>query len=161
MRLLNVKYDHLRQAARVLVACAISYGGSKLIGLQEGYWALITAVVVTQPAFGSTLSAGGDRVLATLIGALTGLGVIEGSELGLSLFVLFWTALIPLSILIAYKPNLRMCCITLVIVVLVPSVGTPFVRPLERVVEILIGTLASIVVSALVLLPDQSPVSDD
>ena len=53
-----LKTEHLWQAARILVACGISYGGSKLMGLQEGYWALITAVVVTQPALGSTLSAG-------------------------------------------------------------------------------------------------------
>lgn len=143
-----LKSKYLWQTVRILVACAISYGGSKLIGLQEGYWALVTAVVVTQPALGSTLSAGRDRVVGTLIGALVGLGVLASAELGISPFAMFWIALIPLSILTVVKPNLRLCCITLVIVVLVPSTGTPFVRPLERVLEILIGTLASIVVAA-------------
>ena len=142
------KSEYLLQAARILIACAISYGGSRLVGLNEGYWALITAVVVTQPALGSTLSAGRDRVFATVIGALAGLGVLGATELGLSLYVLFWIALIPLSILTAIKPNLRMCCITLAIVVLVPSTGTPFVRAFERILEILIGTLASIIVTA-------------
>jgi hypothetical protein len=28
----------LWQTLRIIVACSISYGGSKLIGLQEGYW---------------------------------------------------------------------------------------------------------------------------
>lgn len=145
------KSEYLWQAVRILVACAMSYGGSRLIGLEEGYWALVTAVVVTQPALGSTLSAGRDRVIGTLIGALAGLGVLASAELGISSFTLFWIALIPLSVLTAVKPNLRLCCITLVIVVLVPSTGTPFVRPLERVLEILIGTLASIIVTAVSL----------
>jgi uncharacterized membrane protein YccC len=143
-----LKTEHLWQAARILVACGISYGGSKLMGLQEGYWALITAVVVTQPALGSTLSAGRDRVIGTVIGALAGLAVLAGGEFGVSTSALFWIALIPLAVLTAIKPNLRLCCITLVIAVLVPSTGSPFVRPLQRVLEILIGTLASIIVTA-------------
>jgi uncharacterized membrane protein YccC len=142
------KRAHFWQAVRILAACAISYAGAKLIGLPEPYWALVTAVVVTQPVFGDTLSAGRDRVIGTLIGALVGLGVIEAATTGFSIFILFWIALVPLAILTAVKPNLRLCCITLIIVVLVPSAGAPFARPLERIVEILLGTLASVAVSA-------------
>jgi hypothetical protein len=63
---------------------------------------------------------------------------------------LFWIAMIPLAALTAVSPNLRLYAASLVIVVLVPSTGTAFVRPLERVVaEILLRPLPSIVVSAL------------
>jgi uncharacterized membrane protein YgaE (UPF0421/DUF939 family) len=68
--------------------------------------------------------------------------------MGTSTFALFWVALVPLAILTAIKPNLRLSCVTLVIVVLVPAPGNPFARPFERVLEILAGVLASIVVSA-------------
>ena len=142
------KSDYPRQAIRIVIACALAYGGSLLIGLQEGYWALISAVVVTQPALGSTLSAGRDRVIGTIIGALAGLAVLWGAQFGIPSFPLFWVALLPLAILTAVKPNLRLCCITLAIVVLVPSTGTPFIRPLQRILEILIGTVASIIVTA-------------
>ena len=143
-----ISVDALWQAARIIVACALCYGASVLIGLQEGYWALVTAVVVTQPALDRTLSAGRDRVVGTLIGALAGLGVILVSRYGFSSVVLFWIAMVPLTILTAIKPNLRLCCITLIIVVLVPSGGDPFLRPLQRVIEILLGTAASIVTTA-------------
>jgi uncharacterized membrane protein YccC len=145
-----IKSDDPRQAVRLVTACAMAYGGSRLIGLEEGYWALISAVVVTQPALGSTLAAGRDRVIGTIIGALAGLAVLWGAQLGISSFLLFWVALLPLAILTAVKPNLRLCCITLAIVVLVPSAGTPFIRPLQRILEILIGTVASIIVTAAV-----------
>ncbi len=135
-------------AARILVSCALAYMASKLVALREEYWAVITAVVVTQPVLGDTLSACRFRVLGTVIGAVAGLAVIATGELGASTFVLFWVALVPLSILTAYRPNLRLCCITLVIVVLVPATGSVFVRPFERVIEILVGCLASIVVTA-------------
>jgi len=57
------------------------------------------------------------------------------------------------GILTAIKPNLRMSCITLVIVVLVPSGADPFLRPLQRVIEIPLGTAASIIVT--VILPNK------
>ena len=83
-----------------------------------------------------------------LIGAVAGLAVIAAGQWGASTFALFWVTLVPLAILTAIKPNLRLSCVTLVIVVLVPAPGNPFARPFERVVEILVGVLASIVVSA-------------
>jgi uncharacterized membrane protein YccC len=142
------KRTYLWHSVRILAACAIAYAGAKLIGLREEYWAVVTAVIVTQPVLSDTLSAGRDRILGTLIGAFAGLAVIAAAELGLPSFPLFWIALVPLSILTAAKPNLRLCCVTLIIVVLVPAFGSPFARPLERIVEIFVGTLASIAVSA-------------
>jgi len=140
--------DYLRQTVRLLAACALASIASKLIGLAEEYWAIVTAVVVTQPGLQETLSASRDRVLGTLIGALAGLAVIAAGQWGASTFALFWAAMIPLSVLTAIKPSLRMCCVTLIIVVLVPAPGSPFARPFERIIEIVVGTLASIVVSA-------------
>ena len=131
---------HLWQTVRILAACALAYVGARLIGLSEDYWALVTAVVVTQPALPETLAAGRDRALGTLIGALVGLVVIAAGQWGASTFALFWVALVPLAILTAIKPNLRLSCVTLVVVVLVPAPGNPFARPLERVLEISRGS---------------------
>jgi uncharacterized membrane protein YgaE (UPF0421/DUF939 family) len=87
-------------------------------------------------------------VLGTLIGAIAGLAAIAAGQWGASTFALFWVALVPLAILTAFKPTLRLCGVTLIIVVLVPATGNPFDRPFERIVEILVGVLASIAVSA-------------
>ncbi len=147
--------DHLWQALRIFLACAIAYGGSVAVGFKEGYWALITAVVVTQPILGDTLSASRDRIVGTLIGAVTGLAVILAVTYGGPEGILFWVALAPLAMLTAIRPNRRLACITLAIVVLVPSSGPPFARPIDRVLEIMLGTAASIAV-ALVIAPRAS-----
>jgi uncharacterized membrane protein YccC len=142
---LSLKPEHLWQALRIIGACALAYGGAKLIGLPEVYWSLITAVVVTQPELSNTLAAGLDRAIATLAGAALGFIVLEAAARGAPSMVLFWIALAPLALLTAIKPNLRLSCATLIIVVLVPSAGDPFSRPFDRVVEILLGALASVV----------------
>jgi len=131
-----------------MAACALSTLLASLCGLREGYWALITAVVVTQPSLDDTLAASRNRVLGTLIGAAVGCLVIEAALHGFSTQLLFWCALAPLALLTAVHHNLRLSCITLIVVVLIPSAGDPFVRPLDRVYGILLGTLASIVATA-------------
>ncbi len=140
----------LWQAVRIVAACGLAYVVTGLLGLPEGYWSVITAVVVTQADLSSTLKAGYDRILGTMIGAAAGAVVIGLDAAGvLSLDQLFWLALAPLALLTAMRPNLRLSCVTLVIVVLVPSAST-WHRPIDRVLEILVGSVASIVVSAVI-----------
>ena len=147
----------LWQTLRILIACLLAYGLAALVGLPDRFWAMVTAIVVMQPALDATLSAGRDRILGTMLGALAGLGVIGAARHGWPLFGMFWVALVPLAILTALWPNLRLGCITLVVVVLVPSTGgLSFARPLDRVLEILLGTLVSIVVSV-VIFPGRVP----
>jgi uncharacterized membrane protein YccC len=149
------KPAYLRLAARMFAACAISYGVSELIGFEEGYWAPMSAAYVAQPALEATFVAARDRVIATLIGAVTGLGVLLAAQSGLNSSLLFWGTMIPLSILTALRPNLRLSVTTLIILVLVPSTGAVLVRPLDRICEILLGTLAASAVTA--ALPIRGP----
>jgi uncharacterized membrane protein YccC len=139
---------YLWQTVRIFCACAISYGIPALIGLEEAYWAPISAIYVAQPDLQATFAAARDRVVATLIGALVGLAVLQAARSGMHSMPLFWAALIPLSILSAVKPNLRLSCTTLVILVLVPSTGPVLARPLERILEILLGALVAVAVTA-------------
>ncbi len=139
------------QTLRIMSACALAYGLAALVGLPDRFWAMVTAIVVTQPALDATLSAGRDRIVGTVLGAVAGLGVIEAGRHDWPLFGMFWVALVPLAILTALWPNLRLGCVTLVVVVLVPSIGgLSFARPLDRVLEILLGTLASIMMSVVI-----------
>jgi uncharacterized membrane protein YccC len=145
-----LKPAHLWQAARMFAACAISYGVSELIGFDEGYWAPMSAAYVAQPVLEATFTAARDRVIATLVGAATGLGVLLATQSGVHSSLLFWGAMIPLSILTALRPNLRLSVTTLIILVLVPSTGPVLSRPLDRICEILLGTLVAIAVTAAV-----------
>ncbi len=139
------------QTACILAACALSYGLALLCGLKEEYWALITAVVVIQPELTGTMVASGNRIVGTLIGAVAGFFVLEGARHGLPLAPLFWGALVPLAVLTSVRQNLRLSCITLIVVGLIPSDGgAPFDRPLDRVYGILLGTLASVIAAAVI-----------
>ncbi|WP_236572383.1 FUSC family protein [Burkholderia sp. 8Y] len=136
---------------RTLIACAISYGGARLAALPEGYWALITTlVVVTQPSLTQALGTARDQVIGACIGGVAGVLGVMAILHGASPLAVFAVALIPLAVLTAKRPALRLACVTLVIVVLIPAGGgSPFQRPLHRVLEILIGAASAFIVAAI------------
>lgn len=140
-----------RRLLRTLMSCAISYGAARLAALPEGYWALITTlVVVTQPSLTQAVNTARDQIIGAFIGAVAGVLGIVAMQRGAPPLAVFSVALLPLAALSAKQPAFRLACVTLVIVVLIPAgPGSPFERPMHRVLEILIGAASSFVVAAL------------
>jgi uncharacterized membrane protein YccC len=142
--------EQLGHAGRIALACVVAYGASWLLGLPERYWSLITVVIVTQPDLPGTVAASRNRIIGTLIGAGVGALAIEGQRHGLAaLLPLYVAGMVPLVLLTAAWQTLRLSCITFTIVVLAPAGGPTFMLPMQRVAEILIGTLAALLVSLL------------
>lgn len=104
-------------------------------------------VVVTQPQFPQTLTAGRDRILGTLIGAAVAAPAIAGRLHGLPTLPLYVAGLVPLAFLTGMWPNLRLSCITLTILLLVPSGASSLLVPVHRVLEIVLGTVSALIVS--------------
>jgi uncharacterized membrane protein YccC len=98
------------------------------------------------------VTASRDRVIGTLIGAAVGALAILGRGHGLSTLPLYVIGLVPLVLLTAAWESLRLSCITFTIVFLAPAGASSFALPMLRVVEIVIGTVAALVLS-LVRLP--------
>lgn len=140
-----------RQAARMLASVFLSYVVSRLADLGEPAWALITAVIVTQSKVGATLEAGRDQIVGTLVGAVFGAAAIALSLAGLPKMPVFACLLVPLAIMAAFRPNLRLAGVTLVVVFLFPASGAdPFARPIDRTLAILVGAAVSLLVSYVV-----------
>ncbi len=158
---MEIRFGKLQmyQAFRLLSACALAGGCATLMRLPEGYWAVITAIVVMQPELSKTLSAGRDRIAATLVGAVFGMALVALREQGLPTLPLFVAGLIPLAMLIAVVPTMRLACTTLVVVFLIPAAGDVYLRPLFRVADILVGALACLIVSVLVFLTENRRIS--
>jgi uncharacterized membrane protein YccC len=139
-----------RRLARTLAGCALSYGAARLAALPEGYWALITTlVVVTQPSLTQALGTARDQIIGAFIGGVVGMLGVIAIDHGAAPLAVFSVSLVPLAALAAERPALRLACVTLVIVVLIPAGGGPFFqRPLHRIFEILIGAASAFVVVA-------------
>ncbi|MBN8746289.1 Fusaric acid resistance protein family protein [Xylophilus ampelinus] len=60
-------------AAQLGAAVGLAWGASALLHLPEGFWAVMSALIVLRPTAGATLGAGWDRIRGTLAGTLLGL----------------------------------------------------------------------------------------
>jgi uncharacterized membrane protein YccC len=150
-------YAILRRLARTLLGATIAYSAGKLATLPELYWAVITSlVVVTQPSLNAALTTGRDQIIGAAIGGIAGGAGIVALLHGAAPLLVFAIELVPLAALAAWRPTLRLACVTLVVVVLIPGTGggSPFERPVDRVFEIMIGAAAALIASF--LLPNRA-----
>ncbi|HUN48066.1 MAG TPA: FUSC family protein [Stellaceae bacterium] len=145
----------LRLSLRMTAAALAAFALAQLFHLAQGYWAVLTAVIVIQSSIGGSLKASVDRFIATLGGAVFGAVVAlllpphNPVILGLALLV----GMAPLALLSALNASFRMAPITAIIVLLGGSTQTagPVAAALARVTEIGIGCAVGFAVAMLVL----------
>lgn len=145
----------MKLALRVTIAGTLAFAITKAFNLPQGYWAAITAVVITQASVGGSLKAAIERFLGTLAGAVYG-GLIAAivphhSSLGVGFAMV--AGLFPLALLAAVKPSFRVAPVTGLIMLLPPAgqaIG-PLAAAVDRVAEITLGNIVGVVVSLFVL----------
>ena len=146
----------LRHAARMTIAALLAFVAAWVFALPEGYWAVISAVVVMQSNIGGTMGAILDRVMATLVGALTGAACASLRENAFVQEVLVLTLAVgPMALLAALRPSFRLAVMTAVIVLVGASPGGGLTTAFHRVAEIVLGCVIGALTAHLVL-PDRA-----
>ncbi|MBS0965079.1 FUSC family protein [Acetobacter okinawensis] len=140
------------QTVRLLSAVGVAGFVAWLTNLQEPGWALITSVIVTQNSITDTISKGRDQLVGTLIGATVSIVPITLLMFAhWPVWMAFTIAFVPLAILVSWKPEARMGVVTLMVAILFPTDNDPYLRPIERVLAILIGVGSGTLVTYAVL----------
>jgi len=145
----------LRFAVRVVVAGVAAFAIASLLALPQGFWAVVTAVIVVQASLGASLKASLDRLIGTIGGAVFGglcaYFIPHADPIGMA--VALAVALAPLGVIAAIDGRFRIAPVTAAILILVPSAtgAGPLVVTGQRILEIAIGGAVAVVVSLLVL----------
>jgi uncharacterized membrane protein YccC len=151
---LGSRAPQLRLALRLVVAGAVALAVAEALALPQGYWSVITAIIVIQSNVGGSLKAAGDRLLATCLGAMVGLfavSVIRRDSLWGEAGA-FLLAVVPTAMASALNPAFRIAPVTAVILILsVRTTLSPIEFGVERIVEIALGGIIGLGVSLLVL----------
>lgn len=157
----NRLLDHwprIRQAIQTTVAAVAAYGLATSLSLPQGYWAVVTAMLVVQTSVGASLGLAIDRLLATLLGAAVGGALLAGfGDSARLIMPLLAVSVGGLTYLAAQRPSLRLAPVTAVIVILadLQSGGSPLASAATRVLEIGIGAVIALIV-ALFLFPSRA-----
>jgi uncharacterized membrane protein YccC len=136
------------------VAAILAFAAARAFTLPEGYWAVISAVVVMQASLGGTLGASLDRLMATVAGAVVGAACV--SLRGPLPEVLVLTLAVgPTALLAALRPSFRVTPITAVIVLVGAPPGAGLLTAFHRVMEITVGCVIGVLTAHFVL-PDRA-----
>lgn len=142
----------LRFGLRATVAAVLAWLAADLLGLTQGYWAVLTAILVLQTTIGASLEAGLWRLLGTLLGGGVGfLGALAvlygwlGEAWAVALAVLL---LAPLA---SSRQAFRIAPVTAIVVMLSdPSHAHALEAATHRVFNIGIGSVIALAVALLV-----------
>jgi uncharacterized membrane protein YccC len=143
------------QALRMTASAAATFALGSVLGLSEGFWAVIAALIVTQSSIGGSLKAALEQLIGSLCGAVYGAAVAFAIPhqtpvaLGLALVI----AVGPLAVLATFSPGFRIAPIT-AIIVLLSTIGVtlgPVGFAVERVLEVALGCAVGLAVSVLLV----------
>ena len=145
-------WPRLRLAIQTTIAACLAYVIVDALGMPQGFWAVMTAILVMQANVGASLGLAAERLGGSLLGVLVGgavaVALADAQELkfaGLAVTVLI------LGFFSAHRPSLRIACVTAAIVVLGdPSVGPPIASAENRMIEVVVGTVVAILTSLIV-----------
>ena len=124
------------------------------MGLTDGYWGAISAIIVMQSNVGSTVTASRDRLIGTLIGAAVG-AIFSLLGMGLWLYLMAVVVAMVACSLLGLKNSSRLAAVTVTILMLVHRTASGFwsnwTLSLHRVLEVLLGIVVALAISTLVL----------
>lgn len=153
-KVLRARQPELRYALRATIAGLAAVYLTDFLELTQGYWSVLTAVLVVQLTVGGSVKVATERLAATVLGGACGFlaawaisrGLID--DMPALILVLF-----ALSLLAGFRPAFRLAPVTAAIVLLVDPTHTQALETaLHRMLNIALGCLVGLVV-ALVVLP--------
>jgi uncharacterized membrane protein YccC len=144
----------LIHAGKTALAAGLCWWLATRFGLHDGYWGAISAIIVLQSNFGSTITASRDRLLGTLLGALFGFSFSLVGKLPWN-FMLAVLAAVTVCGLLGFRSSSRLAGVTIAIVMLVQNANSHWTVALDRVGQVVLGIVVALAVSTLVF-PDRA-----
>lgn len=142
-------------ALRVGAAAVISLFVVHALHLTQGYWTILTAVLVVQSSVGGSVKFAIDRMIGTIGGAVYGaiVAAFMPHDHGVAQYLSLLLGVMPPAVLAAMNPSFRIAPVTVVIVLFSTTSQhmNVFEYAVERVLEIGLGSILGLAVSLLVL----------
>jgi uncharacterized membrane protein YgaE (UPF0421/DUF939 family) len=141
--------ETFRYPARVTIAAVLALVAARVLGFPEVYWAPVSAVVVMQSDFGASLAISLHRLAGTAIGAAA--GALLAANLGRSVITfglgVFGVGVLSIALRLE-RPANRFAAIAFTIVFLVVRAEPTWVIALHRFLEVAVGIVAGLLLSA-------------
>lgn len=138
----------LIHAGRTAIAATICWWLAARLGLHDGYWGAISAIIVLQSNVGATIQASRDRILGTIIGAVMGFACTLFGTVPWNYILAVFLAVLVCGLL-GFRNSSRLAGVTVTIVMLVQS-NSPRAVALDRVIQVVLGIMVAVAVTLLI-----------
>ena len=149
MTLHKVSGQRVIHAVKIGIAGILSALAARRLGLSEGCWAAISAFLVMGSDVGATVAASRERLIGTVIGGALGTAVVIVGGMHLLWFGLAATATVLFCESLGLLQSYRLACVTVAIVMLISGTGSPWRVSTRRFLEVALGILVALLISAL------------
>jgi len=145
----NSTGQYIVRAVKIAVAGMVSILAARLLKLPQGYWGAISAFVVMGTDVNTTFAASRDRLIGTAVGAVLAALFVTFAGVNLLWFGIAVAATVLVCEGLGLGQNYRLACVTVAIVMLINSVGSPWTRSAYRFAEVALGIVVALVITAL------------
>jgi uncharacterized membrane protein YccC len=147
---LKLNQSGLVHATRTAIAAMVSMYVAQLWQLPEAYWAAVTTLIVMQSTLGAALKISGQRLAGTALGAVA--GALLAAKFGATV-IAFGGGVFALGIVCALllleRSAYRYAGITLAVIMLVARDKEAWIVAAHRFVEVSIGIIVGLALTAL------------
>lgn len=138
----------LIHAGRTSLAASVCWWLALRLGLHDGYWGAISAIIVLQSNVGATIKASRDRILGTIVGAGFGFSFSLIGQIPWNYIAAVFLA-VTVCGLLGFRNSSRLAGVTVTIVMLVQS-ESPKSVALDRVIQVVLGIVVALLVTILI-----------
>ncbi len=142
--------EHFRQAVKTAIAGAASMWLAELLHLREGYWAVISAVIVMQSSIGAAINAAWSRMAGTAIGAFAGGLFAAVWGVNIPSFALAVTLTVLVCAYLGLLDSYRLAGATVAIVMLIGRADVTWMVALHRFLEVSLGVVVALMVTVFI-----------
>jgi uncharacterized membrane protein YgaE (UPF0421/DUF939 family) len=146
----NATSAHLKHAAKTGLAAVIAFYLARFLNLPESYWAAISAIIVMYSDVSRTVKASGYRLIGTAIGVSVGgaFAALFGQRVWA--FGLAVAITVFVCGLLGFAEAARLAGVAVAIVMLAGHPGRPWTAAVHRFLEVSLGIVIAVLVSALI-----------
>ena len=152
MKLPKLSHQHVKHAVKTALAAVTTYALTTLFGLPQGYWAVISVIIVMQNNLGSSFQVGVNRIIGTAVGAILGaacLTLLGSGAMALGIGV--GLTILVCAYFIHLHESFRMAGLTATIIILLGNQSGTFLDyAVFRFLEIGLGVAVALAFSAFI-----------
>lgn len=142
-------WPYVQEPVMIAFTAVVCLCLAQWLALPQGYWAVMSSIIVMQSNVQETISASFNRLIGTAIGAIIGGIFLDLYGVHVWVFGVAVMIVVLICIFLNLKQSYRLAGVTVAIILLVSHVESPWMTAFHRFLEVSLGVVVALLISLL------------